>query len=286
MPYFVRRETDLARFQLRAVPYLRAHEAANNLILGLLSRSHVDCPPEIMAWVENQDGICLVALKTDPAHNLILSFGFHPSAASVLARHLIQSGVLLPGVLGPRDSVAEFVDTWISRAAGVKAELAMRERIYQADTVVPPQRTAGAARLATAADIDALVPGVRAFIEEAMPESDPEEAPTLVEKKIREGFPKGGYWLWEVDGRWVSLAGFGGPTGHGIRVGPVYTPPAHRARGYGSQVVGSLTQTLLKAGYDHVFLFTDLANPTSNSIYQRLGYRPVTDVDQIQFRRL
>ena len=81
----------------------------------------------------------------------------------------------------------------------------------------------------------------------------------------------------------VSLAGFGSRTPNGIRVGPVYTPPERRGNGYASALVGRMTAALLEAGHRFCFLFTDLANPTSNGIYQRIGYEAVTDVDQYAF---
>lgn len=81
----------------------------------------------------------------------------------------------------------------------------------------------------------------------------------------------------------MSLAGFGNPTPNGIRVGPVFTPPALRGRGYASALVGQMTAMLLNRGLRFCFLFTDLANPTSNNIYQRVGYEPVSDVDEYAF---
>jgi predicted GNAT family acetyltransferase len=75
------------------------------------------------------------------------------------------------------------------------------------------------------------------------------------------------------------MAGFGGLTPNGIRIGPVYTPPDERRRGYGSALTAALTQQLLDGGRRFCFLFTDLANPTSNRIYQQIGYRAVSDVD-------
>ena len=92
----------------------------------------------------------------------------------------------------------------------------------------------------------------------------------------------GGLVLWWHDGVPVSMAGFGGPTPNGNRVGPVYTPPELRGRGYATACVAELTARLLNEKR-FVFLYTDLANPTSNSIYQKIGYRPVCDVDQYRF---
>ena len=90
-------------------------------------------------------------------------------------------------------------------------------------------------------------------------------------------------YLWEDEGRPVSLTGVGGPTPNGIRVGPVYTPPSARGRGYASNLVAQASQLQLDAGRTFVFLFTDLANPTSNKIYQAIGYEPVIDVDEWEF---
>ena len=84
--------------------------------------------------------------------------------------------------------------------------------------------------------------------------------------------------LWE-DGEVVSLAGVGSRTPNGVRIGPVYTPPEARNRGYASALVAAISQAELDAGRRFCFLFTDLANPTANHIYQAIGYEPVRDVD-------
>ena len=75
------------------------------------------------------------------------------------------------------------------------------------------------------------------------------------------------------------MAGVGSQTPNGVRIGPVYTPPEARNRGYASALVAAISQAQLDAGRRFCFLFTDLANPTSNHIYQMIGYEPVRDVD-------
>ncbi len=89
--------------------------------------------------------------------------------------------------------------------------------------------------------------------------------------------------LWIDDGVPVSMTGFGAATPNGQRVGPVYTPPDRRGRGYASNLVAQGSQAALDAGRRFLFLFTDLANPTSNKIYQAIGYEPVTDIDRYSF---
>ena len=91
-----------------------------------------------------------------------------------------------------------------------------------------------------------------------------------------------GAYLWE-DGGPVSLAAYSGYTPHGARVGPVYTPPARRGHGYGSAVTAALSQHLLDGDRQFCCLFTNLANPTPNHIYQTIGYTPVCDVAEYQF---
>jgi hypothetical protein len=75
----------------------------------------------------------------------------------------------------------------------------------------------------------------------------------------------------------VSLVGWGGATPNGVRVGPVYTPPDLRRRGYATALTAAVSADLLAAGKRFCFLYTDLANPTSNRIYMSIGYEPVCD---------
>src|SRR5438045_3645778 len=82
---------------------------------------------------------------------------------------------------------------------------------------------------------------------------------------------QGPLFVWR-DPQPVSMAAWAGQTPRGVRVNMVYTPPELRRRGYASAAVSTLTKKLLDAGRKFVFLFTDLSNPTSNKIYQKMGY--------------
>jgi predicted GNAT family acetyltransferase len=84
----------------------------------------------------------------------------------------------------------------------------------------------------------------------------------------------------------VSLAGFSGPTTTGIRIGPVYTPREHRGRGYATALVAELSTAMLARGYRACFLYTDLSNPISNAIYERIGYQRVADAVEIRFGQI
>ena len=99
---------------------------------------------------------------------------------------------------------------------------------------------------------------------------------------MRQRIDSGRLFFWK-DPEPVSMAGSAGPTPSGIRISAVYTPPGLRGRGYASAAVAALSQKMLDGGRRFCFLFTDLANPTSNSIYQKIGYQPVCDFEERDF---
>jgi len=163
----------------------------------------------------------------------------------------------------------------------VAARLAMRERIYELETVIPVSGVPGSYRRPTVADHDLLVRWLDAFTAEALGPREYLDAADWVDRYFASA-TRGGY-LWEDGGVPVSFVSYGNPTAHGIRIGPVYTPPESRGRGYASACVATLSQHLLESGRTFCYLFTDLANPTSNHIYQAIGYNPVNDVDVYEF---
>jgi uncharacterized protein len=116
------------------------------------------------------------------------------------------------------------------------------------------------------------------FSMEALGEADFPEIQKSVNRRIREGT----LYLWE-DGRPVSMAGCGRPLAHGVAVGPVYTPPEFRCQGYATACVATLSSQLLAQGWQYCNLFTNLANPISNAVYQRIGYQPVADYTEYDF---
>lgn len=129
---------------------------------------------------------------------------------------------------------------------------------------------AGAARVATAADRDLLESWCAAFAREV-------GQPPWRADDVTDRLSYGGLSLWEDGGIPVAMAGVQRQVAGTIRVGPVYTPPQRRGRGYAAAVTAAVSQAALGAGAQHVVLFTDLGNPVSNSVYQRIGYRPVED---------
>jgi hypothetical protein len=156
----------------------------------------------------------------------------------------------------------------------------MSERVYELRKVIPPPQPGGSLRLATGADLDLLAHWLYAFWVEALPN----EQGTLEEARLRADYRvvEKDFYLWDHNGP-VALAGRSRRTPHGCCIGPVYTPPGLRGQGYASAATAALSQILLDQGAEFTCLFTDLANPTSNSIYQKIGYRPLEDFNEYLF---
>ena len=279
----LRRFADVDTFLAAAGDFLVAREAEHNLILGICSNlrerpaSFAGAP--YLATVSARDRVVAAALQTPP-FQLILSEVDDPAAIPLLAEDLL--GRDLPGALGPVEQIRAFVDARVA-LGGPNAHMRFSERIFQLTAVRAPRPIAGNARLAVPADGELVEAWIAAFLHEALGQDDPAEARDVVA-----GWLSGrgrAIHLWEDGGIPVSLAGAGSSTPNGIRIGPVYTPSESRGRGYASALVSAVSQAELDAGRRFCFLFTDLANPTANHIYQALGYEPVRDVDAYRFDR-
>jgi predicted GNAT family acetyltransferase len=171
-----------------------------------------------------------------------------------------------------------FAERW-TKSTKRAHHLKTAERIFQLTTVIPPPRVGGRMRTATPDDQGLVTTWFAAFIREALRE-DGSAAGTVAELWL--SAPDRTLYLWE-DGPVVSMCGAAGRTPSGTRIGAVYTPPELRGRGYASNCVAAASRAQLDAGRRHCFLYTDLANPTSNHIYREIGYEPVCDVDEYRF---
>jgi len=262
-------------------PTLDASEAENSLPLGVALRvreGHQYGPePPFFACVEEGRSVPLIAVRTPPYNVLLCAEAANPQAIDILVRHLADRGEALPGAQGRAGVVDALAAAWQAET-GATWLVTMEQRLYRLTEVTWPQGVPGLARWATAGDEVLLVSWGQAFIDEAIPGGPQPEAPTMV----RHGVADRRLLVWD-DGGVVSMCAQARPTPHGASIGLVYTPPDLRRRGYASACVAELSQRILDSGKAFVTLFTDLANPISNSIYQRIGYRPLGDFREIRF---
>lgn len=197
-----------------------------------------------------------------------------PPAAAPIVVDLLRERADIDEITGPVDRVDAFRALW--RDGGSES---FRLRIYRLDDLVVPD-VAGASRLATAADDDLITDWWVAFVAE-LDGLHREEA----ERRATDSRGmSAGHMLWLVDGVAVSWAASTTPVGGVSRVGPVYTPPEHRRHGYAAGVTAAISQWAYDAGAEHVVLAADLANPTSNSVYQGIGFRHVSDWTEFNWK--
>ncbi|MCK2217959.1 GNAT family N-acetyltransferase [Actinomadura sp. ATCC 31491] len=177
----------------------------------------------------------------------------------------------LPTIVGRVELTDEVV-----RLMGPPART-VSERLYRLGTLRRPE-VPGEGRLATPADYPLLVSWYQAFGEEVGLGEGGDPAERVAQRLTRREL-----FVWEDDGAPVALAALSPAAGGVCRVGPVYTPPSRRRRGYGAAVTAYASAAGLAGRCEEVVLFTDLANPTSNAIYQAIGYEPVSDYAHITY---
>lgn len=266
-----------------ARPFLEAREPEHQLTLGIIGdalarRGFPDDGALVAALVAGR--VVATAIWTPP-WNMILSEVDDERAIGAIAEAL--AGERLEGVHAPEEHAASLARAWSARS-GTSYHTEMHERSYVLDAVSPPDGVPGALRLARRSDRDRMVAWMVAFDTEALgSEASRQDTSALVDDMLQS--PARSAYIWEVAGEPVSMCQASGRTPRGIRIGAVYTPPEQRRRGYASAITAAASQDQLDQGRRWCFLFTDLANPTSNRIYQAIGYRSIRDVLVIRFDR-
>ena len=275
-------------FLCAATPFLLKHEAAHNLLLGLVGElvhtPHLYSQEDpFLTLVTSQGQPIGAALRTPP---YMLSLGLfvaaeREQALQKLVEHVFQRYPDLNGVSGPHESSDAFASMWAAHT-GKAVQRTMAQRIYQLTQVQPHQCVAGQLREATKVDRAMLIEWFMGFQRDAMGSEPDMHKAGIAVKRWLESVGRT-LFVWEDAGCPVCMTGVAGTTPHGIRVSAVYTPQALRQQNYANACVATVSQRMLDQGRSFCFLYTDLANPISNSIYQRIGYRAVCDVNEYQF---
>ena len=188
-----------------------------------------------------------------------------------------ESASRLQGVVGTRSACDAFAHRWralTGRTHAMRVQL-RNHKLTRAEAVPRPS---GGARIATADDIDWVGAAQHDFIIEVQLPDDAARLRALIPKRIEQGQIR----IWDDAGP-VAFAGWSDAPPDAARIAPVYTPPHARGRGYATALVAELSQSLLDQGRQRLFLITDLANPVSNSIYAKIGYRPQSDLFHFDF---
>jgi predicted GNAT family acetyltransferase len=232
-----------------------------------------------LAAVEREGRLTLAALMTPP-HNLLLATPGEMTDEDFqqVAESLIAGGWQLSGITAERDNAQKAARLW-EAGTGAGYEVHTRLRLYELRVVTPPAPASGRMRIAVKEDVRLLQDWCVAFQKEAVGSGGELDKIRMVAERRT---LRGDVFLWE-DECPVSMAVRTRRSLHGAVIGGVYTPPELRGQGYASACVAGMSQALLDAGDHFCALYTDLTNPTSNHIYQQIGYRPVNDWLDVQF---
>lgn len=260
-----------------AEPVYRRDPIANTIELTVLRAALPDDALLLSLWRDSD--IVGVALQTPPYP--LACNGIPVEHIDGVAREVAGRRPGLTGVRGARHAATAFADAW-SESTGRVAVVTLEERLYRLGTLKPPAGVAGSARIATDRDRPVLADWVQMFFAET-----PGHPDTAGGEFVDAATGRGDrFVLWDVDGTPVSMALLRSAAAGVSRIGPVFTPATRRAHGYGSAVTAAAARAALDRGDAGVVLFTDLANPTSNAIYQKVGFEAVSDSVRIDFRTL
>ena len=243
------------------------------MALNWLGRPPAD-PPPYWATVRDANGVVGCAFRTPP-HQLGVS-RLPGAGIPPLVEDVGRVYPSLNGVGGPAADAEAFARAWIARRGGTW-KIRFRMRIHELTKVsFPAALPPGSLRKATEADLPLAREWVDSFVRDvglAVPV--PDMAQRLISRER--------LFLWIDAGRECAMVSSSRETRSGCAINMVYTPPQLRRSGYATAAVATLSDTLLRSGRRFCCLYTDLANPTSNSIYAKIGYRPIRDDVEIDF---
>lgn len=280
----VRQHHDVAAFAELTAPLWHADPVRNTVAITVLAAQlRGDMQTPVVTMLTVHDGGVLAGAALRVQNWSLIATALPPRAASAVAEVLATAGPAPSGVIGPSANARAFADAWCRRT-GAATRVEMAQRLFELGELRPPGGVPGAPRPAGMADVELLARWRDDFSAAALPDSWPRPADpqAVTRRQLAAGQ---GSMLWEVGGVAVSLAVASVPSAGMSRIGPVWTPPEHRRRGYGSAATAAASKWARDHGAEHVVLFTDLANPVSNSIYPKIGYRPLHDNVDLAFVR-
>jgi uncharacterized protein len=273
---------NLQTFYDCVMPFLQQREAEHNMLLsylGDLLREPPETPPahSYMGYVETEAGE-VVAAAHYSGYRLSLS---HPRAGYEKALDMLLDDAASPQILhvvAPSEFDALVLARWpLLTGRTLIADFPMH--VYRLETVILPVNVAGTLRQVTMQDSIQVRKWMIAFEVETFGANPGEINEERLTRWMGRFLASDVYNIvfWEFDGQPVAMAGTVGRSPTGMRIGLVYTPPEQRGHGYASAVTAALSQSLLDSGLQFCTLNTDTTNPTSNKIYQAIGYYKVAD---------
>lgn len=266
--------SDPAVFAERTEPLLYEREDKYSLFIGILAQIRNGRYDQyLMATIESENRVIAACLMTPPHPLQIVLFEAGYEIGSFIADRLHEQGTDVPGVIGDREAVQPFAEAWAD-AKQKTVKVIMNEGLYRLDEVDESlEKSEGSWRIAGKNDGPLLEKWYRLFLADVgLPDVTIEEATEKIALFLKEKE----VYVWEVGGEVVSCLKKNRPTKKGITISFVFTPKEHRRKGYARTLVAEVSEELL-VSFDFCVLYTDLLNPTSNKIYQEIGYRQIAN---------
>ncbi len=278
VPITCKQFDDSEAFLRHAGPLLRKHAIDNNVMLGIIRGLRSEPQDSaLMLCIERGERSCLAAVMTPP-YRLLVSKGDATAVPSLVAR-VVETGVPVSGVLGLVEMAQAVAGEW-RRATGQSVTPGVEMTLYATRQAILPDGIPGRLRATTEADAQWVSEAYADFTEQIFAsEAERRTSRDTAVKMLRRGL----VFLWELGGTPVSMACFRYVTDDGVRIAPVFTPPAERGKGYASACVGHLTRQLLQSGVAWCSLFADVADPMANRLYRRLGYEQAVSYRHYDF---
>lgn len=250
-----------------------SNELQNNLILGILyllksNRGHYEHEPYMCAVYDN-DNLIASALMTPPNNLIIHCEHIDDNALKIIARDIIERKIGLPGVIGISSAAEAFAHMW-SFENICTSEITMNMGVFSLNHIaMPDNMPEGELLPGQRDDVEIITKWILAYEEEALHRESDSDIRSRVERMIERKI----LYIWKENDKPKSMAIRTRKIVNGETISGVYTPPPLRNRGYASAAVACLSRIILDSNNSYVCLFTDLSNPTSNSIYRNIGYR-------------
>jgi uncharacterized protein len=276
-------ETSINHYLSKVEDLLLRQEANNNLMLGLLERGRNNIgiyTNGIRLGVVEEAGEVIYAFMQTPPNKWILAKvdSIQDNVIPAIIQFLFTYKYPVPGVLGPTEQVEEFVRLWKEKS-GKQADLHMKQLIYQLDQVKVTPHPSGELILAEDKHLPMVKNWLNQFAKEAKMPLTKQEADSMATSFIQ----KQSLFLWKVGEEIVSMTNNSRRTKNGSSVNAVFTPDEYKRKGYATSIVAAVSQKLLDDGFTFCSLYTDAENPTSNSIYQKIGYNIVGESVEYYF---
>jgi predicted GNAT family acetyltransferase len=274
-------ESDLGAFEARVRPLLEAHIENNvvaTVLAGTVQGQFQLSPPVLAVGVEGGGAVVAAALRTAPWP--MLCTPVDPDDGAALVELWLQHDPELSGINALLDTARSVAGAWARRTGGsehCRTAMAMHSLTTVVDS---PRPGPGQLVTATEADRDLALTWWDEFVAEShVIDAGPEARAATVDFRISQGH----LFLWHDEGQPVSMVSTNPAVAGVVRIGPVYTPPGARRRGYASSAVAEVSRHALVIGAHTCMLYTDLANPTSNKIYADVGYRRIAEWEERVF---